>query len=630
MIAHVNTTSLTMVHFISEWPEPKLTVAVKTGELAAEDLVPVKAKTDLLVSGTRQGKQVLVFGSKRIAGPSMDAFAALPPDHESRVDKLGSYDQQWIDERWPYYPTDFDIAYFNCAPASLQIDQPQGDENIGFDDVALSLPALRVRAFLVIDDALEELELSLDTVALDVDARELHTTWRGFTETTEPSHIYLAAEPLADDPLSIEHHEQKFHLATLEKPQVQRRPLRRKANDNEPPDDAEELAALRQSMVDINAPADILADIDKASTLEQAMGSMLDKLEGDPAEIDKLLKETNARMKKQLEDAGQDGSAFDMDEEIDDAPVWTRKRVEDCAKNGESMAGVELRKLDLSELDLKGVQLHDARLRDVNLKNTILYGADLSGATLQRCDLSGAVLGEATLVDADLTGAEAMKIDLRSANLAGAVLDQAKMKSALLDDAKAAGASFYEADLSNASFLRADLSNARVDATIIHGVSFEDATLTDAALDSARGDDVSFLRANMFRTRVGEAALLYRADLRHAKADESIWFGADLREAKLTLSELRRADFSGANLEEALLDGANCADADFTEGNLAGASMLGANFAGARFTKASLERADARKANFYEAELWQTKTKGTRFDEAHLAMTKLAPEESAS
>jgi len=90
---------------------------------------------------------------------------------------------------------------------------------------------------------------------------------------------------------------------------------------------------------------------------------------------------------------------------------------------------------------------------------------------------------------------------------------------------------------------------------------------------------------------------------------------------------MRRADLSGANLEQAKFDGVDSANADFTGAKLTNASLLGSNFAGACFTKADLSQADARKANFYEAELWQCITTGTRLDEAHLVMTKLAPKE---
>jgi len=641
---YVNRTKLALIHFTTEWPEAKLTVVAKgvfdtTGtpaqvevDLGVADLVPVKPKVDVTVRDAGPGQHRVRLGDKRVDAPNPEALLPLPLEHPERLAKLGTFDQAWLDERWPYYPADLDTGYFNAAPPALQLDALRGDEQLIFNGAGSQLPGLRLRALLQDDGGTEELQLTLDTLELDVESGLYSLTWRGFADLGEHTVLYLASESLADDPQTLEHHDKELQLALLA--QQGRAPRKRPsfnkakpANENEP-NDAEELANLRKSMEEMNAPPELLEKIDEADNMDQALVGMMDMIDGDPAEIDKALKACNARMKKQLEDAGEDASAFDDPiEEEKDTPIWTRKRVQACAANGESMEGADLRKLDLSELDLSGAKLGDAILTGVSLHKTILYNADLNGATLAKTDLREAVLNDANLADTDLTAAKADKAGFRSATLTGALFVKATLTGACFDEAKAAKASFLGADLTSASFIRADLTGARVDEAIIHGVSFEEAVLEGAMLDGSRGDEVSFLRANMLRTRVGESALLYKADLRHAKADESIWHGADLREATLTLSEMRRADLSGANLEQAKFDGVDSANADFTGAKLTNASLLGSNFAGACFTKADLSQADARKANFYEAELWQCITTGTRLDEAHLVMTKLAPKE---
>ena len=641
MIAQINDTSLALIHWTTKWPEEKLTVVAKgLFDLAGApideditfgpaDLVPVKRHSDLSVSATAVGKQRLTFGEKLIEGPSMEAFAPLPLDHPERFEKLGSYDERWLAERWPWYPRDFDIAFFNSAPKALQVDPPRGDEKVAFGGAVTRLPGLRLRAFLSSAERFDELPMVLDTIHLDVDVGRLALTWRGFTDVSVIEHIYLAREPLADEPLGAENHRQQLQLALVAQQPRRKRPRTIGANDNEPEADteAEDLAKLRASLEQAVAPPEVMAAVTGATTMKQALASLMDLVEGDPKDVEEMLKMARATMRAQLEQAGEDPSMLDLeDEPADDEPLWTRRRVQGCAKSGESMKGADLRALDLSELDLTGANLEDAILSKVNLSKTTLYGANLDGATMPGVDLTEAVLGGATLVDADLSGAKATKIDLRDANLEGALFDDAVMIEAVLDQAKAQRASFYNADLTGARFERTDLTSAALDGAILHGASLAEATLVDASMQAIRGDDVSFANANLFRLRAGEQASLFRADLRGAKADESIWLGADLREAKLTLSELRRADFSKADLADAALDGANCADADFTACVLEKASMLGGNFAGACFTRANLARADARKANFYEAELWLANTKGTRLDEAHLAMTKLAPE----
>ena len=83
-------------------------------------------------------------------------------------------------------------------------------------------------------------------------------------------------------------------------------------------------------------------------------------------------------------------------------PLWTG--------TGETLAGADLRRVDLCGADLRG-----ADLRRAQLQHTILWGADLRKARLERADLrcadltcadlSGAYLREAILTGADLAGA---------------------------------------------------------------------------------------------------------------------------------------------------------------------------------------------------------------------------------
>ncbi len=47
---------------------------------------------------------------------------AWPP----RLQKAGTYDQRWLDQRWPLLPKDFGFAYWNGAPEDQQIDSPHG------------------------------------------------------------------------------------------------------------------------------------------------------------------------------------------------------------------------------------------------------------------------------------------------------------------------------------------------------------------------------------------------------------------------------------------------------------------------------------------------------------------------
>lgn len=47
-----------------------------------------------------------------------------------RVALAGTYDDAWLQQRWPYLPKDFDFGYWNGAPADQQIPYPSPDARI--------------------------------------------------------------------------------------------------------------------------------------------------------------------------------------------------------------------------------------------------------------------------------------------------------------------------------------------------------------------------------------------------------------------------------------------------------------------------------------------------------------------
>jgi hypothetical protein len=56
------------------------------------------------------------------------AFGPLGRAWQQRVKLAGTYDQKWLDNQFPFLPTDFKEEYFQAAPADQWIDYPQGGE----------------------------------------------------------------------------------------------------------------------------------------------------------------------------------------------------------------------------------------------------------------------------------------------------------------------------------------------------------------------------------------------------------------------------------------------------------------------------------------------------------------------
>ena len=86
--------------------------------------------------------------------------------------------------------------------------------------------------------------------------------------------------------------------------------------------------------------------------------------------------------------------------------------LQDLNRDGISLAGVDISKAYLPELNLEDAELGHVDLTRADLTNAILSGADLAGANLFNTELDGANLAGAVLTDANLAG-----VYLRGANI---------------------------------------------------------------------------------------------------------------------------------------------------------------------------------------------------------------------
>jgi hypothetical protein len=104
---------------------------------------------------------------------------------QPRLGFAGTYDQQWLDERFPFLPADFDDRYFQSAPADQQLPQLRGGEPIRCTGVRAdgplqaAVPAVDVPLIFCFRDRDQLIEPKLDTVIVDPDQRRLIVAWRG-------------------------------------------------------------------------------------------------------------------------------------------------------------------------------------------------------------------------------------------------------------------------------------------------------------------------------------------------------------------------------------------------------------------------------------------------------------------
>lgn len=102
-----------------------------------------------------------------------------------RLQRAGTYDVTWQEERWPKSPLDFDPLYWNAAPDDQQIDYPPPDARIELFQLtpdgylSVELPGHRALVLWRCDDGtLLPAKMDIDTLTIDAEASTLDVVWR--------------------------------------------------------------------------------------------------------------------------------------------------------------------------------------------------------------------------------------------------------------------------------------------------------------------------------------------------------------------------------------------------------------------------------------------------------------------
>ena len=295
--------------------------------------------------------------------------------------------------------------------------------------------------------------------------------------------------------------------------------------------------------------------------------------------------------------------------------------------------------------DLTRAVFYCATLTRCDVRTATLRWADLRGAPLGGAHLGGALLAEADLRAAMLVASDAAygvgSIGER-AGMQGSSLDRAR-----LDDLVALGVDFTNcsmrgAKLRNANLRNANFTDANLEGADLHGARLDGATLKGAILT---GVDISDLNLSPDRLEgcivdatsaaFGSAgcikAILDAAqrwvETGGAQGERGRLDDMDLR---VVASAFRDRILSGLAAPKAIgvsvdfsrsqLQGANFDGADLRHANFRGADLRGASFIGAKLAHANLHSAD-----IGALELPGGRMLPTRFDDATLDGTGIAP-----
>lgn len=113
------------------------------------------------------------------------AFGSIGRAWQPRAKFAGTYDQNWIDNIFPFLPPDFDEQYYQAAPTDQQMEYPRGGEEVVLTNLtaeghtSFQLPAVNMPVVFYPRHG-ENIETNavVDTIVIEPDLQRFTMTWR--------------------------------------------------------------------------------------------------------------------------------------------------------------------------------------------------------------------------------------------------------------------------------------------------------------------------------------------------------------------------------------------------------------------------------------------------------------------
>lgn len=601
-------------------------------------------------------------------------FGPLEPTSPLRASKTGTYNAQWLEQRWPWLPDDFDWTFFNAAPPDQQLQGRflRGDEPLRFDnmhpDVAsyeCRLSAERVRLFVNRRKGpslvFEEVPLRLDTLFADMDAETVTLVWRGLAaadsmKLKEFEEAFVLMEPLgrpraADlagyQQLYTERQAEIVKAETMELKPIDpivvvppRLPNtawadRLKAtvaalppivpDDPDHPIEAEWRKAFGIARPVGKAPtAPVVGSLADGDALIKAELAKLQEAEPGIAKVFSNVPPDFAAFEKELAEDEKNmtpGAGDDIGDDPEEDDEWSRERVERQIAAGGTFDGEDLSGLDLSHLDFSGLSFRETVLDDTRLIACTFDGADLSDASLVKTMLKDATFKNANLENSDFSDAVAPASQWAGANLAGAEFGRAQLAGANFTGCTGSQPGFAGCDLAGADFEGCILRQPDFTAASMPDCIFRNAVLPDAGFYEIVAPNSNFEDAQIPRGRFSDAQVGH-SNFKRCLLEEGVMENSRLGRCDFTGARLARVVFTGARAPQALFVQAHCTNAKFDDVVAPRARFIQTNLFRASFENADLTEALFLGSNCYEVEFFQAVVTDAVFDQTNLKGTK--------
>ena len=157
--------------------------------------------------------------------PDPAGFGPIDLTWPQRMEKVGTYDQKWLDNLFPGLAQDIDYTYFNAAPPDQWLEGfLTGNESFAIKGmnpekprIQANLPGFKSHCFInqktEAGEQFREIKTNLDTVWLFPHAEKGIIVWRGVVEigtddAGDVLQILVAYERINDEPRSISHYKE--------------------------------------------------------------------------------------------------------------------------------------------------------------------------------------------------------------------------------------------------------------------------------------------------------------------------------------------------------------------------------------------------------------------------------------
>lgn len=574
--------------------------------------------------------------------PDPAGFGPLGLDWPSRLRRLGTFDEKWLEESWPGFPDDFDFSYFNLAPKDQRMDGYfRGNEQIELtamhpEQAVLhsELPGLRARVFAELKtaegDVFKEIKTRLDTIWLFPHQDMGLCIWRGTMpvnddEAEEVDHLLAFREKLTEEPKPASH----YQALMEEPPEEEEMETADKEEDEteepEPPVAPVEEPEQPDPETDNKALAAALAPIQKAvKEAEAELDAHLRGLGIDPDQtpVKPVLKEAASSLEPEYSELPEHLGPEEMIKHVTAQREAAEKQLFDhLAKLGID-PDAEPSDLSLTEPSLDEVvgalkQLpgdHSELIGMImGLEKDLKQSRDNIAGIQKEIDASTPEVEEPPLPEEPETPSEREEEP--------DALTRDDVLSGYEKGLSFAGKDLSGLDLSGCKLPGIDLCGAVLEETNLSGTDLSGAKLNKAILTGSELTGARLALADLSGASAGMVKLA-EADLKEAK----LHF-VDFKEADLNRADMRNADAMEADFSGALLTGANCRElkgrgADFTSADLSEAECHEADFFQADLSESKLNHADFTRADMSETALADANGEGCVFNEANLGMAK--------